>query len=184
LKSRAILFGGVLFIGLAVTLSNSKDAIIAEPALTSLKTKTFSTLKAVAKITAVQAPPQETLQFQEQSLYEAKLNDLLEELPTLTRASEPRADTEKQIHGIQADEFTEGHVLAKLRKLSLENQNFMSSTQNAYANCAERSDLATSVRAICFMRAMEISIKLNNPKVIVDLNVPVDVRQLALRLVN
>lgn len=184
MKSRAILFGGVLFIGLAVTLSNSKDIVNAEPALTHLKIKTVSTLKAVAKITAVSEPNEDSLQFQNQAGYEAKLKSLVEELPTLSRAREPRADNENQVHGLQADEFAEGHILAKLRKLSLENQKFMQSTQNAYASCAERSDLAVSVRAICFMRAMEISVKLNNPQAIVDLNVPANVRQLALRMVN
>lgn len=182
MKSRVILFGGVLFIGLAVILSNSKDGVISEPVLNNLKTKTVNSLKAVAKITAVVAPPQ--LKFEEQAGYESSLNAILEELPTLTRARAPLADNENQVHGLQADEFAEGHALAKLRKLSLENQKFVSSTQNAYATCAERTDLATSVRAVCFMRAMEISIKLNNPQTIVDLNVPANVRQLALQLVN
>lgn len=154
-----------------------------ESGITAIKSQAINKLSAVAKITSL-VKPAEKGSFDDQAQYESKLNSVLEEMPTLNNASAPQADSENQIHGIQADEMAEGHALAKLRKLSLENEKFISSTQTAYASCAERSDLAQPVRAVCFMRAMEISIKLNNPQRIVGLNVPADVRRLALQLVN
>jgi hypothetical protein len=184
LKSKVILFCGILFIAFAVLLNNSESSQEASP-ISAIKSQALKKLKAVAKITAVVMPAaSESVHFDDQSEYEVKLNSIIESMPTLNTVSEPRADSENQIHGLQADEMAEGHALAKLRKLSLENEKYISSTQNAYAGCAERSDLAQSVRAVCFMRAMEISIKLNNPQLIVDLNVPADVRRLALQLVN
>lgn len=130
------------------------------------------------------APATETKKFAEQSQYEEKLAEIVNDLPTLNRASEPLVNSANEIHGFQSDEFMEGHKLAELRKLSLENEKFNASAQVAYSGCAERGDLSQSVRAICFMRAMELSIKLNNSQNIVELNVPTDIRQLALQLVN
>lgn len=120
----------------------------------------------------------------EKSAYEAKLETVLERMPTLSQQSFQRPGESNEIHGFLPEEFAEGHKLAQLRKLSLENENYLPSTQTTYAACAERSDLAEAVRAICFMRAMEISIKLKNPEHVVGLNVPVNVRELALKLVN
>ncbi|MCC2680384.1 MAG: hypothetical protein K0R29_2960 [Pseudobdellovibrio sp.] len=166
-------------------MNNSESPQKSSP-ISSIKSQAIKKLKAVAKITAVVMPPaSDSVHFDDQTEYEEKLNSVIESMPTLNTVSEPRADSDNQIHGLQADEMAEGHALAKLRKLSLENEKYISSTQKAYAGCAERSDLAAqSVRAVCFMRAMEISIKLNNPQLIVDLNVPADVRRLALQLVN
>ena len=115
--------------------------------------------------------------------YEEKLSLILEGMPTLTQ-QKLKLDKAKEIHGFTAEEFAEGHKLAEIRKLSLQNEEFLPSTQNTYASCAERHDLANSVRAICFTRALEISIKLKNPQHIVGLNVPANIRELALKLHN
>jgi len=116
--------------------------------------------------------------------YEQAMTKILQEMPTLTRQSPPKADNDNEVHELQPDEFKEGQKLAELRKLSLENEKFAAATQIIYADCSQRSDLAVSVRAVCFMRAMELSIKLKNPKTIVQLDVPADVRKLALKLVD
>jgi len=185
LKSKVTLFCGILFIAFAVILNASTESQEPDSTLSSIKSQAFKKLTAVAKITAVISPStSEVPVFDDQGEYESKLSSIVDEMPTLNKAQGLRVDNENQLHGMQADEFAEGHALAKLRKLALENEKFISSTQKVYANCAERIDLAQSVRAVCFMRAMEISIKLNNPQLIVDLNVPADVRQLALQLVN
>jgi hypothetical protein len=116
--------------------------------------------------------------------YEEQLAKILTEMPTLNQQSKPKADSDGDIHNLQPDEFKEGLKLAELRNLSLKNEKFLSSTQVAYADCSQRQDFAVTVRAVCFMRAMELSIKLKNPRYVVELNVPADVRELALKLVN
>ncbi len=181
LKSKVIIITACVSIGCAVFLSAGKTPVISGTAVSAVQEITKKTFATVTRITKAD---DNTSVYEDQSKYEAKLAGIVDQLPTLNNASAPHADSENQIHGIQSDEFIEGHILAQLRKLSLENEKFISSTQKAYAGCAERSDLAQSVRAICFMRAMEISIKLNNPQYIVELNVPADIRQLALKLVN
>jgi hypothetical protein len=149
--------------------SSAEDSITVKPTLGSKLQKIFSQ--------TVDVPA-------DKAGFEAKMSRLMNEMPTLTTQAKPRADSNGEIHGFLPEEFLEGHKLAQLRKLTLENEEFLPSSQNAYAGCAERSDLAESVRAVCFMRAMEISIKLKNPEYVVGLNVPADVRELALKLVN
>jgi hypothetical protein len=126
----------------------------------------------------------ETAASAERTQYETRLSKILEEMPTLAKAATPQVDSDGDIHGFQADELKEAQKLAELRTLSLENEKFSASTQNVYADCSQRSEFSVSVRAVCFMRAMELSIKLKNPQNVVELNVPSDVRQLALKLVN
>lgn len=181
MKSKLIIIAACVSIGCAVFLASGNSPVASSTAISAVKKMTTNTLATVTRITKGSAA---VTAYDDQASYEAKLTTIIEQLPTLNRASEPVTDSESQIHGFQSDEFIEGHMLAQLRNLSLENEKFISSTQAAYATCAERSDLANSVRAVCFMRAMEISIKLNNPQLIVDLNVPAEVRRLALQLVN
>jgi hypothetical protein len=121
---------------------------------------------------------------EEKKQYEEQLAKILAEMPTLIQQSKPKADSDGDIHNLQPDEFKEGLKLAEFRNLSLKNEKFLSSTQVAYADCSQRQDFAVTVRAVCFMRAMELSIKLKNPRYVVELNVPADVRELALKLVN
>ena len=150
-----------------------------EQAANSTEKSTSVAVKILNRISAVGSDPSEA-----KTQYEAKLSQVLEEIPTLSQKSPPQVDGDGEVHGFVPEVFAEARKLAELRKLSLEHEELIPSTQATYAECAERANLSDSVRAICFMRALELSIKLQNPQYIVGLNVPANVRELALKLNN
>ena len=82
------------------------------------------------------------------------------------------------------EELIEARVLGQLRKATFENPQHAARSQVVYAGCAERADLSNAVRAVCFMRALELSIKVKNPQTIAALEVPVQIRSLAQKLIS
>jgi hypothetical protein len=182
LRKKKLIIPGILAAAAFLFFSQKQIQPQVEAVTAAAKTITTSKSASVAILKNPAAPAAPATE--EQTRYEAQLTQVIEEMPTLTQQSQPKVDGDNEIHGLQADEFKEGQKLAELRKLSLANEKFVASTQTVYADCSQRQDFAASVRAVCFMRAMELSIKLKNPQFVVQLNVPADVRQLALKLVN
>ena len=120
----------------------------------------------------------------EQSSFQNRLEDLIAEMPTLNNQAKPETDQDGHIHGAIPEELIEARVLGQLRKATFENPQHAARSQIVYAGCVERSDLSNAVRAVCFMRALELSIKVKNPQVIAALEVPFQVRNLAQRLIS
>ena len=173
MQARWLLFS-IPFLLLAVLMPRSKGSE-SQPAHTAVALEPASRGVSLAAATT---------SVDEKVSFEVKLKRIVDEIPTGANWSKPKTDADGDVHGFQADEITEGRKLSELRELTLKNENYISIAQQTYAECAEKDGFDKSVRAVCFMRAMEISIKLKNPEMIVGLNVPVDVRELALKLVN
>jgi hypothetical protein len=120
----------------------------------------------------------------EQISFQNRLLDIMTEMPTLATQAKPETDAEGHIHGSLPEELIEARVLGQLRKAAFENPQHAARSQIVYAGCAERADLSNAVRAVCFMRALELSMKVKNPQTIAALEVPIQVRNLAQKLIS
>lgn len=120
----------------------------------------------------------------EQSSFQNRLEDLIAEMPKLSNQAKPQTDADGDIHGELPEEMIEARVLGQLRKATYENPQHATRSQVVYAGCAERTDFSNAVRAVCFMRALELSIKVKNPQTIAGLEVPSQIRNLAQKLIN
>lgn len=120
----------------------------------------------------------------EQSSFQNRLEDIMADMPTLSAQAKPEPDSDGHIHGSLPEELIEARVLGQLRKATFENPQHAARSQVVYAGCAERADYSNAVRAICFMRALELSIKVKNPETIVALEVPVQIRNLAQKIIS
>lgn len=131
-----------------------------------------------------QVSEERTESVAEQVSFQNRLEDLMAEMPTLNNQAKPETDVDGHIHGSIPEELVEARVLGQLRKAVFENPQHAARSQVIYAGCAERADLSNAVRAVCFMRALELSIKVKNPQLIAALEVPVQVRNLAQKLIS
>ncbi|MBY0452385.1 MAG: hypothetical protein K2P92_05060 [Bdellovibrionaceae bacterium] len=120
----------------------------------------------------------------EQSSFQNRLEDIMAEMPTLSAQRTPEADADGHIHGSLPEELVEARILGQLRKAVFENPQHAVRSQIVYAGCAERADLSNAVRAVCFMRALELSLKVKNPQTIAALDVPIQIRNLAQKLIS
>lgn len=120
----------------------------------------------------------------EQSSFQNRLEDIMTSMPTLANQAKPEPDSEGHIHGSLPEELVEARVLGQLRKAAFENPQHAERSQVVYAGCAERVDLSNAVRAVCFMRALELSIQVKNPQTIAALEVPTQIRSLAQKLIS
>ncbi|MGZ3725874.1 MAG: hypothetical protein ACXWQQ_08735 [Pseudobdellovibrio sp.] len=127
---------------------------------------------------------QEMPELAEQKKFETQLKTIISQIPLNTLKEKPPMDEDGDIHGFLKDEIIEAKLLGKLRALTLEKPEFAASSQVTYAGCAERTNFSNSVRAICFGRALELSMKLKNPQMIVQLDVPLNIRNLARKIIN
>lgn len=150
----------------AVAASEKKDA---QPAIVQL----------IAQVSEDKSEPSA-----EQISFQNRLEDLMAQMPTLNNQAKPQTDAEGHIHGSIPEELIEARILGQLRKASYENPQHAARSQVVYAGCAERADLSNAVRAVCFMRALELSIKVKNPQTIAALEVPPQVRNLAQKLIS
>ena len=120
----------------------------------------------------------------EQSSFQNRLEDIMVDMPTLTTQGKPKPDADGHIHGSLPEELVEARVLGQLRKVAFENPQYAARSQIVYAGCAEHADFSNAVRAVCFMRALELSIKIKNPQTISALEVPTQIRSLAQKLIS
>lgn len=120
----------------------------------------------------------------EQRNFEIQLSQTMDQMPTLSQQKKPSFQDGAQIHGFIPEEFREAEILAKLHKLSAENMKYASLTQKTYAGCSERADLSNAVRAVCFVNALKLSLKLKNSQKMVMLDVPVNIREIARKIAN
>ncbi|HVK61164.1 MAG TPA: hypothetical protein VM432_06420 [Bdellovibrionales bacterium] len=111
--------------------------------------------------------------------YTKALHDLFSEMPS---AKPPSIDDDT--HFVSETELEEGAVLARIRTLALTHPQYKSATQKVYSECAEHTAFGNSVRAMCFYRSLELATELGNAEKIISLSVPLDIRELASKLLE
>lgn len=147
----------------------------AEPLKTGAKVIKF---EAVADPNLMKTISQES--SAEESLFERELTDLFANIPKF-RSEELSSE---DLHGYTKMEIQEADALAQIQNLISKNKNFPQVTQRLYSKCMIDSELAATVRALCYFHALELSVALNNSEEIVAQDIPLEIKQLSMKLRN